>query len=109
MNTCGANFCGLNPPDLPLTQEQYDSLLLKLGDLEHRHMCICYDEDDLDCTPISNTYIDLLISVARRLKMLFFSQCYQNPRDMGECYFSELSQSIRFTRLKELHLHWIEI
>ena len=72
-------------------------------------MCICYDEDDIDCTPTSNTYIDLLISVAPRLKMLVFSQWYRNPRDMGECYFSEFSQSIRFTRLKELHLHWIQI
>jgi hypothetical protein len=109
LNTCGTNFCGSTSPTLPLTQEQYDSLLLKLGDLEHLHMCICYDEGDQDCTPTSHTYIDLLISVAPRLKMLVFSQWCRNPRDMGECYFSELSQSIRFTRLKELHLHWIQI
>ncbi|KAJ5851848.1 uncharacterized protein N7529_011233 [Penicillium soppii] len=109
LNTCGANFCGSTSPILPLTREQYDSLLLKLEDLENLHICICYDEDDLNCTPNSNTYIDLLISVAPRLKGLVLSQWYRNPRDLGARYFSELSQSIRFTQLKELHLHWIQI
>ncbi|CEJ53667.1 hypothetical protein PMG11_00017 [Penicillium brasilianum] len=108
LNTCGANFCGSTSPSLPLTDEQYNSVLLKLGNLEHLHMCICYDEDDLDCPPNSNTYIDLFISVAPQLTTLVFSQWYRSPREMGE-QFLELSQNIRFTRLRELHLHWIEI
>ncbi|KAJ5930855.1 hypothetical protein N7466_006348 [Penicillium verhagenii] len=108
LNTCGTNFCGSNSPSLPLTDEQYNSVLLKLGNLEHLHMCICYDKDDLDSPPNSNTYIDLFIYLAPQLRTLVFSQWYQGPREMGE-QFSELSQNIRFTRLKELHLHWIEI
>ncbi|KAJ5719344.1 hypothetical protein N7493_007799 [Penicillium malachiteum] len=47
LNTCGPNFCGSTSPSLPLTDEQYNSVLLKLGNLEHLHMCICYDKDDL--------------------------------------------------------------
>ncbi|CAG8001459.1 unnamed protein product [Penicillium salamii] len=109
LNTCGANCCGSTSPILPLTREQYDSLLPKLEDLEKLHICICYAEDDLNYTPNSITYIDLLISVAPRLKRLVFSQWYRAPRDLEARYFSELSQSIRFTRLKELHLHWIQI
>ncbi|CAG8230561.1 unnamed protein product [Penicillium salamii] len=109
LSTCGANCCGSTSPILPLTREQYDSLLPKLEDLEKLHICICYTEDDLNCTPNSITYIDLLISVAPRLKRLVFSQWYRGPRDLEARYFSELSQSISFTRLKELHLHWIQI
>lgn len=108
LNTCGTNFCGSTSPSLPLTDEQYNSVLLKLGDLENLHMCICYDEYDLDYPPNSNTYLDIFISVAPQLRTLVFSQWYRGPREMGE-QFSELSQNIRFTRLRELHLHWIEI
>ncbi|KAJ6024980.1 hypothetical protein N7540_005777 [Penicillium herquei] len=108
LNTCGTNFCGSTSPSLPLTDEQYNSVLLKLGNLEYLHMCLCYDKDDLGRPPNSNTYIDLFISVAPQLRTLVFSQWYRGPREMGE-EFSDLSQNIRFTRLKVLHLHWIEI
>lgn len=90
-------YLRLNFSNLPLTQGEYDSLLLKLGNLEHLHMCICYDEDDLECTPTLKTYINQLISVVPRLERLVFSQWYRNPRDIGESYFLEFSRNIRFT------------
>lgn len=115
LNTCGANFCGSTSPYHFLTQEHYTSLLRKLENLEDLHICICYNEKEPSPTSTSTspspsaTYLDLLISVAPRLKSLYFSQWDRFQRNISESYFLGLAQHINFTRLKELHLHWIQI
>lgn len=86
-------------------------------------LCICYNEKEPIRTPTSaststspspststsTTYLDLLVFVAPKLESLYFSQWDRLQQDMSESYFLGLAQHINFTRLKELHLHWIQI
>lgn len=102
LHTCSANFCGSMSPEISLAQEQYDSLLGCSGELEFLHVCIYYSKKKSGPTSSSNTWLDLLLAVSPNLKTLEFSQWCEVERGMDQSCFSELSRSIKFTRLKEL-------
>lgn len=72
-------------------------------------VCICYSKKESGHTSSFNTWLDLLLAVSPNLKALEFSQWCEDERAMDQSCFSELSRSIKFTRLKELRLHWIQV
>jgi hypothetical protein len=51
----------------------------------------------------------IFCAVSPNLKALEFSQWCGFERGMDQSYFSKLSQSVKFTQLKDLRLHWIQV
>lgn len=112
LHTCGTDFCGRIPLDLSLTQVEYDTLLLNLRSLEHLHMCVSYYRLRPENRPDPRaTTVNLLIKIAPKLKTLVFSQWNKSQyrRGMKHRHFLDIAQSINFTQLRKLHLHWVEI
>ncbi|KAJ5173893.1 uncharacterized protein N7500_001824 [Penicillium coprophilum] len=62
--------------------------------------------DDLSAVP---TWFDVIIEVAPRLKTLAFSQGHYRSSHQTLHQVEQLSQSVQFTQLRELHLHWIHL
>ncbi|KAJ5965460.1 hypothetical protein N7481_012174 [Penicillium waksmanii] len=112
LHTCSTDFCGGIPLNLSLAQVEYNTLLLNLSSLEYLHMCISggRSRSDNKTYARANT-VDLLIKIAPRLKTLVFSQWRKSKYrwDTVHHHFLEIAQSINFTQLKKLHLHWVEI
>ncbi|KAJ5389133.1 uncharacterized protein N7496_000201 [Penicillium cataractarum] len=112
LHTCGPDYCAGISPELSLSQEQYDLLSRAVEELEYLHLCINFPNEEkleIRSTPASKTTLDLLLMIAPSLKTLVFSQWHKDERRLDPSYFSELSDSIKFTRLEELNLHWIEV
>lgn len=112
LHTCGTDFYGRIPLDLSLTQVEYDTLLLNLRNLKYLHMCVSYGSSRPGNRPDprANT-VPLLIKVAPKLKTLVLSQLNKSKEglDIRHRPFLDIAQSINFTQLRKLHLHWIEI
>lgn len=112
LHTCGPDYCGGISPELSLSQEQYGLLSRAVEKLEYLHLCINFpsaEKVEICSTPASKTTLDLLLLVAPSLKTLVFSQWHKDERRLDTSYFSELSDSIEFTQLEELNLHWIQV
>ncbi|KAL4938535.1 hypothetical protein BDV06DRAFT_200737 [Aspergillus oleicola] len=109
LHTCGLEFCDSILSELPVSQAEVDCLLLTLVDLEDLHICVSYDELTPKKNATSMNAIGLLLAVAPSLKALAFSQLDRDQATMKYNYFLDVAQSIKFTQLKSLHLHWIEI
>lgn len=107
LHTCDTIFCGSISPNVFVTEENYISLSESLEQLEFLHLCICHGKVSEMSTRY--TWIDILLTVSSRLKVLEFSQWCGARRDMNQAIFSRLSQTIVLSQLKDLHLHWIQV
>ncbi|KAJ6071009.1 hypothetical protein N7467_012328 [Penicillium canescens] len=111
LHTCNADFCGYLSPEISLTQAQYDNLLIALDGLEDLHVCLAFNT--LAGSTVRNpanvlndrTWLNMIVKVAPRLEKLTLSQDYTHGQGVRPDYIWELSQRMKFTRIKELHLH----
>lgn len=112
---CNADPWGNLAPEFDLAQEQYDSVLPVLDELEDVHVCIKFKKSSDFRYPhpntvlLSQTWLNLIIEVAPSLKRLVLSQDYDTRYIFRPYYFRALCESIGFTRLRELHLHWTRV
>ncbi|GLA67265.1 hypothetical protein AtubIFM55763_010616 [Aspergillus tubingensis] len=110
LHTCGNYACGVNLGSLTLPESRCNLLLPLLSDLTSLHMCIRIkdQEEDIFDEDTFKRLLDILVTVAPKLKSLTFGQW--NPwEELSPVYFQDLSEKIRFSQLEEVHLHWIEV
>lgn len=106
--TCDSNFCGDIGPKIALSEDQFDSLLSALKSLEDLHLCIDLNEA---------AWLKLITNLAPQLERLTLSQDhlprYLTQVEMPPCpaksYVGNMFQEINFTRLRELHIHKLDI
>ncbi|CAG7921966.1 unnamed protein product [Penicillium olsonii] len=90
LSTCNSQFCCDVGPRIALSEEQLDSLMSTLEDLEDLHLCI-----DLD----KAAWLKMFRKLAPQLEVLTLSQ------DLMPFYLHDIS----FTRLRMLHINNLEI
>ncbi|CAG8116733.1 unnamed protein product [Penicillium olsonii] len=90
LSTCNSQSCCDVGPRIALSEEQFDSLLSTLEDLEDLHLCIDLNEA---------TWLKMFRKLAPQLDVLTLSQ------DHMPFYLHEIS----FTRLRKLHINNLEI
>ncbi|KAJ5525066.1 hypothetical protein N7494_011716 [Penicillium frequentans] len=106
--TCDSNFCGDIGPKIALSEEQFDSLLSALKSLEDLHLCIDLNEA---------AWLKLITNLAPQLEKLTLSQDHlpryltqeEMPPYPAKSYAGNMFQGITFTRLRELHIHKLDI
>jgi hypothetical protein len=106
--TCDANFCGDIGPRIALSEEQSDSLLSTLKSLEDLHLCIDLNEA---------VWLKFLTKLAPQLEGLVLSQDHmpfylvqdEMPAYPAKSYVGNMFHDISFTRLRELHIHELDI
>ncbi|KAJ5087118.1 hypothetical protein N7456_010734 [Penicillium angulare] len=110
LHTCGNMECGMNLGSIKLSESQYQSLLPLLTDLTTLHMCIRIKNDENDTFDESafKHILNMLVTVAPKLKILTFAQ-WSPLEELSPLYFQDLSQNIQFSQLEELHLHSVEL
>lgn len=97
--TCDSNFCGDIGPKIALSEEQFDSLLSALNSLEDLHLCIDLNEA---------AWLKLITNLAPQLERLTLSQDHM-PAYPAKSYVGNMFHGINFTRLRELHIHELDI
>ncbi|KAJ6127885.1 hypothetical protein N7471_009102 [Penicillium samsonianum] len=106
--TCDSNFCGDIDPKIVLSEEQFDSLLSALNSLENLHLCIDLNEA---------AWLKLITNLAPQLERLTLSQDHmpsylsqdEMPAYPAKSYVGHMFHGINFTRLRELHIHEIDV
>lgn len=97
--TCDSNFCGDIGPRIALSEEQFDSLLSTLKGLEDLHLCIDLNEA---------AWLKFFTKLAPQLEGLVLSQDHM-PAFPAKSYVGNMFHDISFTRLRELHIHELDI
>ncbi|OQD76232.1 hypothetical protein PENANT_c135G08544 [Penicillium antarcticum] len=108
LSTCDSKFCCDIGPRIALSEEQSDSLLSTLEDLEDLHLCIDLNEP---------AWLKLFRKLAPQLEVLTLSQdhmpFYLVQDDMhaypAESYVGNMFHDISFTRLRMLHINKLDI
>lgn len=106
--TCDSNFCGDIGPKIALPEEQFDTLLSALNSLEDLHLCIDLNEA---------AWLKLITNLAPQLERLTLSQDHmpgylsqdEMPAYPAKSYVGNMFHGINFTRLRELHIHELDI
>ncbi|KGO63540.1 hypothetical protein PITC_049220 [Penicillium italicum] len=106
--TCDSHFCGDFGHRIALSDEQFDSLLSTLKGLEVLHLCIDLNEV---------AWLKIFTKLAPQLEKLVLSQdhmpSYISQDEMyaypAKSYVGNLFHNISFTRLRELHIHELDI
>ncbi|CAG8099327.1 unnamed protein product [Penicillium nalgiovense] len=106
--TCDSNFCGDIGPRIALSEEQFDSLLSTLKGLEDLHLCVDLNEA---------AWLKFFAKVAPQLEGLVLSQDHmfsylvqdEMPTYPAKSYVGNMFHNISFTRLRELHIHELDI
>jgi hypothetical protein len=106
--TCDSNFCGDIGPRIALSEEQFDSLLSTLKGLEDLHLCIDLNEA---------AWLKIFTKLAPQLEGLVLSQDHmpfylvqdEMPAYPAKSYVGNMFHDISFTRLRELHIHELDI
>ncbi|OQD72836.1 hypothetical protein PENANT_c223G02143 [Penicillium antarcticum] len=108
LSTCDSKFCCDIGPRIALSEEQFDSLLSTLEDLEDLHLCIDLDEA---------AWLKLFRKIAPQLEVLTLSQ-HHMPFDLvqddmhaypAKSYVGNMFHDISFTRLRNLHIKKLDI
>ena len=97
--TCDSNFCGAIGPRIALSEEQVDSLLSTLKCLEDLHLCIDLNEA---------AWLKFFTKLAPQLERLVLSQDHMLAY-RAKSYVGNMFHDIGFTRLRELHIHELNI
>lgn len=106
--TCGPDFCGDIGPKIALTEEQYDSLLSALKNIDELHLCIDLQEP---------AWLKLLKTVAPQLKRLTLSQDHMHaypefeeniPTYATKSYTRNMFHGFNFTGLRDLRIHELD-
>jgi hypothetical protein len=108
LSTCDSKFCCDIGPRIALSEEQSDSLLSTLEDLEDLHLCIDLNEA---------AWLKLFRKLAPQLEVLTLSQdhmpFYLVQDDMhaypAKSYVRNMFYDISFTRLRKLHINKLNI
>ncbi|KAJ5154506.1 uncharacterized protein N7500_009945 [Penicillium coprophilum] len=103
LSTCDSKFCCDIGPRIALSEEQLDSLLSTLENLEDLHLCIDLNEA---------AWLKIFRKLASQLEVLTLSQDY-TPFDLlqddihaypAKGYVENMFHDISFTRLRKLHI-----
>lgn len=108
LHTCDSKFCGDISPRTALREEQFDSLLSTLKGLEDLHLCIDLNE---------GAWLKFFRKLAPQLEGLILSQDHmpfylvqdEMPAYPAKSYVGNMFHDISFTRLRELHIHELDI
>lgn len=108
LHTCDSKFCGDIGPRIALTEEQFDSLLSTLKGVEDLHLCIDLNE---------GAWLKFFRKLAPQLEGLILSQDHmpfylvqdEMPACPAKSYVGNMFHDISFTRLRELHIHELDI
>ncbi|CAI7639624.1 unnamed protein product [Penicillium bialowiezense] len=92
LHTCDSKFCGDIGPRIALSEDQFDSLLSTLEDLEDLHLCIDLSEAH---------WLKFFRKLAPQLKVLSLSQ--------NHTPFYQNQNGISLSRLRRLHIHELDI
>lgn len=106
--TCDSDFCGDIGPRIALSEEQFDSLLSTLNGLEDLHLCIDLNE---------TAWLKFITKLAPQLEKLVLSQDHmpfylvqeEMPAYPATSYVRNMFHNISFIRLRELHIHELDI
>ncbi|PWY82117.1 hypothetical protein BO70DRAFT_396413 [Aspergillus heteromorphus CBS 117.55] len=107
LHTCRGSHSCVIPENLTLIPSQFEDLLPLVDVLETLHLCTSrFGKPQEDAS--FKGLLSIIPAAAPNLKNLTLSQGNpEHPLDLH--YFSDLAQSVSFTRLEELHLNWIEM
>ncbi|KAJ5661065.1 uncharacterized protein N7484_000437 [Penicillium longicatenatum] len=97
--TCDSDFCGDIGPGIALPEEQFDSLLSTLKGLEDLHLCVDLNEA---------AWLKIFTKLAPQLGGLTLSQDHM-PAYPAKSYVGNMFHDISFIRLRELHIHELDI
>lgn len=108
LSTCDSKFCCDIGSRIALSEEQSDSLLSTLDDLEDLHLCIDLNEA---------AWLKLFRKLAPQLEVLTLSQdhmpFYLVQGDMyaypAKSYVGNMFHDVSFTRLRKLHINKLNI
>jgi hypothetical protein len=108
LSTCNSKFCCDIGPRIALSEEQFDSLLSTLEELEDLHLCIDLNEA---------AWLKMFRKLAPQLEVLTLSQdhmpFYLVQDDIhvypSKSYVGTMFYDISFTRIRNLHINELEI